>query len=216
MGAPQRDFRGEADELCIAAEMVKEVSSANEGQVADLGSTINALSKEVEAARKLEVEPHREKVLAINERYKVIATALTGALDHLKGCVADWKLKEIKEQEAEKKRIRLEAAADIRAAREAEAVGDVPPEPPPVRRVAPPPPSNVARGAFGKSVGRKNWKAEMTDMKLLCQAIIDEKVPADLLAFQTQKAISLARGGIKFDPEVVGIRAWQQEEQSFS
>lgn len=216
MGVPQRDWKGEVEDLCLAAKWIKDVGPENEGQVADLGSTITSLTKEIEAERNIEVGPHRQKVLDINERYKALTNALGGALDHLKARVADWKLKQIKAQQAEEKRIGVEERQHQAAAAEALLTGDVPPELPPIREVAPPPPANVSRGSFGKSVGRKNWKAECTDKKKLCRAIIDGVLPEELLEFQTQKAVSLARGGVKFDPEEVGIRAWQQSDQSFS
>jgi len=216
MGAPQRNYEGEALDFCNAAGMVAKVSEANEGQVADLGKAISDLRREIDAVRKAEGEEHRQALTKIQDTYNPILKSLDNALDHLKRRVADWKLEQIRAAEAEKKRIAAEEAERRRAAKEAEAAGQAPPEEPAIKEVAPPAPSNVARGSFGKTVGRKTWKAELVDIKLLCQAIIDDKVPAELVAFQAQKAVSLARGGIKFDPEEVGIRAWQQEDQSFS
>ncbi len=217
MGAtPQRDYAGEVLDLCNAAGAVKEVSAENEGQVADLGKAVSILSRELDAARKEENKPHNEKLAAIATTYNPLLKSLDKALEYLKARVADWMLVKIKAQEAEKRRIEDADRARQKAVKEAEEAGDVPPEAPAIREIAPPPPSNISRGSFGKAVGRKVWKAEMTDMVKLCQAIIDGAVPEDLLEFQTQKAVSLARGGIKFDPETVGIRAWQQSDQTFN
>jgi len=220
MGVAQRDYSGEAADLVTAAFLVKNVNEANEGRVADLGSAINALYKEIEATRAEEVTPHREKGLAINEKYKPLLLSLkdekSSALNYLKARVADWKLALQRERDAEAARIKAEEAARLKAVKEAKEAGDIPPESPPIREVPPPLPPNTSRGSFGKSVGRKNWKAECVNKKKLCQAIIDDKVPGELLEFQVGKAVSLARGGVKFDPEEVGVKAWQKTEQTFN
>lgn len=213
----KRDWAGEAEELCGAAEAIKAVNADNEEMATDIGAAIASLKKEMDSARLAETAPLREKVAEINDHYAPIIGRLSTAIDFLRKKFTDWKNQQRREAETKRRELEAEERARKEALKKAEEDGalELPVQVGP-REIAPPPPANTVKGSFGTATDRKTWKSELVDMKKLCQAVVDGRIPEDVLGFQTSKATSLARGGMKFDPETDGIRAWQETTPSFN
>jgi hypothetical protein len=106
------------------------------------------------------------------------------------------------EEEALKRAEELEKAGDTAAAESVvEAASELPDTVPK---------AEMARGAFGSSVGSKTtWHAEVVDVKEFLKAIIDGKIPEDYITIVQSKLNALAVSK-KVEKTNLGIRIYKK------
>jgi hypothetical protein len=203
--------------LSIKAERIADaiaVDCDEEEQAAiDSLAEIKRFMKEVEDARKSQVDPFNKLVKRVNDIFRPIGDGLTNSESVIKNKIKVWRTKkeeirlaeERKRQAEYQKQIAEEQAKAKKEKREAEIV-------------LPPPAviQTVTKGTTSTAPTRKTWKAEIVDAKLLIKAIADGVVPMEAIeikaAFLNTQARAYKRDGVypgvKFFEDVdISIRA---------
>lgn len=203
--------------LSIKAERIADaisVDSDEEEQMAiDSLADIKRFMKEVEEARKSQVDPFNKLVKRVNDIFRPVGDGLTNSESVIKEKIKQWRIKkeavrrelERKRQEEYAQKIAEEQAKAKLEKREA--------------NIVVPPPTVIqttTKGTTSTAPTRKIWKAEITDPKLLIKAIADGIVPMEAieikLTFLNTQARAYKRDGVypgvKFFEDVdISIRA---------
>jgi hypothetical protein len=184
--------------LSIKAERISEAIEVNndtEEQMAiDSLSDIKRFQKQVEDARKSEVDPFNKLVKRINDIFRPIGDGLAKSEETIKGKIKAWRIakeeirrvEERKQMEEYQKKIAEEQAKAKKEKREAEIIV--------------PPPAIIPTqtiGTQGKAPTRKVWKFEVVD---------ETKIPRQYLVIDEVKIRAAIKSGLK---EIDGLRIYE-------
>lgn len=168
---------------------------------ADSLSEIKSFIKEVEDARKNEVEPFNKLVTSINDVFRPISDRLKSAEAKIKQLIKDYatvKENERKRIDAERqKEFAAKVVAEQELAKQENRVPDVVVPPPTVL-----PTETTSRGEFGKTTMRTVWKWKLIDEK---------KVPDEYFLLDEKKINGCVRSGVRSIP---GIEIYSEKEVS--
>jgi len=202
-----------ADNLSAQVSRVDITSNEVFASAGDLMKIINSQLKTHEAARTALVKPLNDHVKFINDQFRPHTAALTGAKTDLKVKMDEWARKEaarVAEEEAAARREAEERA--MRVAQAAEAAGESDLADEILDRAADEPQKRtnvVARGSLGSSSSfRKTWDFEVEDIKTLCRAVADGKLPVEaVMANETfiRNEVRTWKG----DTAIPGVRVFQ-------
>ncbi len=150
-----------------------------------------------EDARKALTSPLNNHVKWINDQFRPITARLNQAKELMKGKAAKWKLAEDERVAAEEKRLREEAEEQaIKDAEDAiesgdpekgEAIIDAAAATPQGETKAP-----TGRGAYTGASGsiRKTWVGEVTDVKMVCEAVSRGILPESIIKEFSKKELN--------------------------
>jgi len=189
--------------LSIKAERISEAiavdSDEEETMAIDSLADIKRFMKQIEDARKNQVDPFNKLVKRVNDIFRPIGDGLVKSESVIKDKVKQWRIKkEAIRQEEERKRqieyqkqIAEEQAKAKKEKREAEIV----PPPPTIMQ------TNV-RGTPSTASSRKVWKFEVLD---------ETKIPREYLVLDESKIKAMIKTGTR---EIAGIKIYEDFEIS--
>lgn len=151
------------------AQRVTITDDTEEGMAVDSLSEIKTFQKEVETARKSEVEPFNKLLKTINDAFRPIADRLTSAEDAIKGKIRIYRMEKENIRRREEGRLRKEhdaaVAAEQKAAAEENRQAQIVLPPPAILPEAP-----TARGEIGKATSKTFWNYRVIDIGKLYAA----------------------------------------------
>ena len=182
------------------AEQVERALVTNDetlSKAGDLYKIIGNQIKKSEDGRKFLVKPLNDHVKNINSQFKPITTHLDTIKSSLKSkmdsYVSDREAEARKQASIEKAKAEEEAlkrAEELQANGNSELAEDVMDA---AASLPDKPKSQIARGSYGSSTSSKiNWKAECIDIKEMCRAIADGKLPEDFILVNQPRLNKLA------------------------
>lgn len=187
--------------LSIKAERIAEaieVSDDSQEQMAiDSLSDIKKFQKQVEEARKSEVDPFNKLVKRVNDIFRPIGEGLSKSEEIIKNKIKDWRiLKEKIRQAEEKKRMeeyQKKVAEEQAKAKKEEREAEI---------IAPPPTviPTTTPGIVGSASNRKVWKFEVID---------EAKIPKQYFTLDETKIRTAVRSGVR---EIEGVRIYEDFE----
>lgn len=203
--------------LSIKAERIAgaiSVDSDEEEQMAiDSLGDIKRFMKQVEEARKNQVDPFNKLVKRVNDIFRPIGDGLEKSELVIKNKVKVWRTKKEEIRQAEERKRQQEYQAKI-AAEQAQAKK----EKREAEIILPPPAviQTVTKGTTSTAPTRKTWKAEVVDPMLLVKGIADGIIPLEAIEIKASFLNTQARAykrdgvypGVKFFEDVdISIRA---------
>lgn len=189
--------------LSIKAERIAEAISVDSDEEEQAGinslADIKRFMKQVEEARKSQVDPFNKLVKRVNDIFRPIGDGLEKSESIVKDKIKQWRIKkEAIRQEEERKRqleyqkkIAEEQARAKKEKREAEII-----VPPPVVI------QTTTRGNDSTAASRKVWKYEIVD---------ESKITRDYLMIDESKIKQMIRAGVR---EISGVRIFEDFEIS--
>ena len=189
--------------LSIKAERIAgaiEVDSDAEEQMAiDSLADIKRFMKQVEEARKGQVDPFNKLVKRVNDIFRPIGDGLTKSESIIKDKVKQWRIKKEEIKQVEERKRQAEYAAKI-----AEEQAKTKLEKREAEIVLPPPSiiQTQTRGSSSTASNRKVWKYEILD---------ETKIPREYLIIDESKIKAMIKAGVR---EIAGVKIFEDFEIS--
>lgn len=209
------DLQGKANDLVEQAGRAVIEERAHYENGADFLKIVSGITKRLEDKRKGLVDDYGKRMRTINGSFKPVRDTLTRAGDAVKKKMGVWHNAEEKRQrEIQQQQQREAEEAALLAAEKAEKAGDAATSEAILNMASeveqPPAKPDIGRGSLtgAAAVATKVWTGEVIDMKLVCKAIAESRLPADLVVIPTSKLNELARAWHAKDPELEELQMY--------
>jgi hypothetical protein len=187
--------------LSIKAERIAEAITVDSDEEEQMGinslADIKRFMKQVEEARKGQVDPFNKLVKRVNDIFRPINDGLEKSELVIKDKIKTWRIKKEQIRKAEEDKRQREYQAKI-----AEEQAKAKKEKREAEIILPPPTiiQTQTKGSSATASDRKTWKAEITDLKLFIKAISDGVIPIEAIevkqSFLNTQARAFKRDGV--------------------
>lgn len=189
--------------LSIKAERIAGAISVDsdeeEGMAIDSLADIKRFMKQVEEARKNQVDPFNKLVKRVNDIFRPIGDGLTNSESVIKDKVKQWRIKKEQIRQAEEEKRQREYQAKI-----AEEQARAKKEKREAEIIVPPPAiiQTQTKGSASTASSRKVWKYEIVD---------ESKIPDEYFVLDESKIKAMIRAGVH---EISGLKIFEDFEIS--
>jgi hypothetical protein len=189
--------------LSIKAERIADAISIDSDEEEQMGidslADVKRFMKQVEDARKGQVDPFNKLVKRVNDMFRPIGDGLEKSESAIKDKVKQWRIKKEQIRQAEERKRQAEYAAKI-----AEEQAKAKLEKREAEIVIPPPAiiQTQTKGSTSTASSRKVWKYEIVD---------ESKIPDEYFVLDESKIKNMIRAGTR---EIPGVRIYEDFEIS--